>query len=201
MAGAREFDGIPAATVYEAMGRRGDMAPDVRPVVPGTRLAGPAFTVKCPVGDALAVFRALEQAKPGDVLVIDAGATARATAWGGTMTRAAIERKLAGCVTNGAIRDTAEIRELGFAAFGTGTSVRGPLVSHPGWLGVAISVGDVVVSPGDLIIADDDGVVVVPVAEVAEIALKSREQFAYEAERDRRVEAGEGLAGVLKLNL
>lgn len=201
MASARDFDGIPAATVYEAMGRRGDMAPSVRPVVAGTRLVGPAFTVKCLVGDTLAVFRALEQAREGDVLVIDAGATERATAWGGTMTRAAIQRKLAGCVTNGAIRDTAEIRELGFAAFATGTSVRGTLVLHPGWLGLAVSVGDVVVAPGDFIVADDDGVVVVPAAEAAEIAKKAREQFAYEAERDRRVESGEGLASVLKLDL
>jgi 4-hydroxy-4-methyl-2-oxoglutarate aldolase len=193
-----DFEGIPAATVYEAAGARGDMAPSIRPISPG-RLVGPAFTVKCLVGDALAVFRAIERAQPGDVLVIDAGGTDRATAWGGTMAHAAIRQQIAGCVTNGAIRDTADIRALAFPVYGAGTSVRGTRVAHPGWLNVTVSVGDVAVSPGDWIVADEDGIVVVPRDEAAAVAAAARILLEHETARDQRIDDGEAVSEVLRL--
>src|SRR5579872_1581080 len=90
---------LPTATIYETQGQLGDMDPIIKPVVPGIRLAGRAFTVKCPIGDYTAVVRAIDTAQPGDVLVIDGGGSIRGTIMGGTTTRAAKKRGLAGFVT------------------------------------------------------------------------------------------------------
>jgi 4-hydroxy-4-methyl-2-oxoglutarate aldolase len=153
--------GVASALAYSAAGESGDMSPDIRQLVPGVRLLGRAFTVKCLVGDILAANVALDMADKGDVLVIDAGGTSRATAWGAGTCTYAVHRGLAGVVTNGAIRDIDEIIALSFPVYGVGTSVRGALKQHPGWIGVPISMGGVVVNPGDLIIGDSDGVIVI----------------------------------------
>ena len=94
---------LPAATVYEASGKRGDMSPEIRQMVPGTRLAGPAFTVRCLPGDFAAVLRAIDKAKRGDVLVIDGGGSDRVTAIGGTSSLACRTRGLAGVAPRRAI--------------------------------------------------------------------------------------------------
>lgn len=178
---------LAAATVYEANGKRGDMAPAIRQMVPGTRLFGPAFTVRCLPGDFAAVLRAIDHAKRGDVLVIDAGGSERVTALGGTSSLAAKTRGLAGAIVNAACRDIDEIRALKFPVYALGTSVRGTLKNHPGWLQVPVSVGGTVVEPGDLIVGDADGVVVVAKDRVAEVAKKALAQRATERARERQV--------------
>ena len=191
--------GIPAATLYEAAGKLGDMSPTIRAWVPGVRMGGPAYTVKVVPGDSLAVLRAIDEAPVGSVLVIDAGGTAKATIWGGTSSLAAQTRHLAGCVTNAAIRDIEEIQELGFPVFAPGVSVRGTVKNHPGWTGIPVSVGEVPVHPGDFIVGDADGVVVIPAARMEEVATRALEYRAKEQERDERVKAGEPLMKVLGL--
>jgi 4-hydroxy-4-methyl-2-oxoglutarate aldolase len=190
---------LAAATVYEASGKRGDMSPAIRQLVPGTRLAGPAFTVRCLPGDFAAVLRAIDHAKRGDVLVIDAGGSERVTALGGTSSRAAKTKGIAGAVVNAACRDLDEIRAMKFPVYALGVSVRGTLRNHPGWLQVPVSVGGTVVAPGDFVVGDADGVVVVEKARIGEVAKKARAQRSLEEQRDRQVGSGAKLVKLFHL--
>jgi 4-hydroxy-4-methyl-2-oxoglutarate aldolase len=188
---------IPTATIYEAAGKWGDVEPSIRPIVDGVRLAGPAFTVKAMPGDNLVIFRAIDEAPPGSVLVIDAGGTDRATIWGGTSTIACVAKKIAGCATNAAVRDVAEIRALRFPVYAAGINVRGTVKSHPGWIQAAISLGGIPVKPGDLVIGDEDGLVIVAAERAQEIADKAMERRRAEEERDERLRRGETMKQVL----
>jgi 4-hydroxy-4-methyl-2-oxoglutarate aldolase len=166
------------------------MAPAIRQMVPGTRLFGPAFTVRCLPGDFAAVLRAVDRAKKGDVLVIDAGGSERVTGLGGTSSLAAKTRGLAGAVLNAACRDLDEIRAVKFPVYALGASVRGTLRNHPGWLQVPVSVGGTVVEPGDLVVGDADGVVVVAQSRIAEVAKKALAQKETERAREKEVRCG-----------
>lgn len=154
-------------------------------------MAGPAFTVKASIGDYLPVLRAIVAAQPGQVLVIDCGGTERATSWGGTGTVAAVTRGLAGCVTNTSIRDIDEIREQRFPVFALGASLRGITKSDRGLHNIPVSVGGIVVRPGDWVIGDSDGVVVVPAERAEAVAKSAVEKRAEEVERERRIAEGE----------
>jgi 4-hydroxy-4-methyl-2-oxoglutarate aldolase len=190
----RRLSVLATPTIYEASGKLGDMSPDIRQIVPGTRLTGIARTVRCFPGDMTAVIRAIDEAQAGEVLVVDAGGTDRATIFGGTSARAAKARGMVGCVTNAAVRDIDELIELKFPVFAPGVSVRGTMKHHPGWRNIPIAVGGVPVSPGDIVIADGNGVVVIAAALAAEVCEKSEAQHQREDERDRRAAAGESLA-------
>jgi 4-hydroxy-4-methyl-2-oxoglutarate aldolase len=191
--------GIPAATVYEAYGKRGDMSPEIRPMLPQARFAGLAYTLRTMPGNNEGVLRALAEAPAGSVLVIDAGGTGRSTAWGGTSSMLARRRGLVGCVTNGAVRDLAELRALEFPVFAAAVSVRGALKSHPGWHGLPVSVGGMVVCQDDLVVADEDGVVVVAHADIVATARSAQARLADEQDRDRRLAAGENIYSVFGL--
>lgn len=190
---------LPAASLYEAAGQRGDMAPHIRARAGGKRLAGFAFTLRTLPGDNLGVFHAISAAQRDDVLVIDAGGTDRLTIWGGTSAIAAHAKGVAGCVTNAAIRDVAEIDALGFPVFAAGTSVRGASKNHAGWMNIPVCVGDVTVNPGDLIVGDEDGVVVIPAADIDAVVARAVELEAGHVLRDTRLRAGESIASVMKL--
>ena len=189
----------PTATIYEAAGKRGDMSPDIRPVVPGVGLSGIAYTVKTFPSDSTGVVRALDDAAPGSVLVIDAGGTDRGAVWGGTSSLVCSLRGLAGCVTNGCVRDVDDLAAAGIAVYASGVAARGTLKNHEGWRGVPVSVGGVAVAPGDYVVGDGDGIVVVPQAEGAAVCERARAQRRLESERDARVREGEKLASVLGL--
>ena len=189
----------PTATIYEAAGKRGDMSPDIRPIVPGARLSGIAYTVKTFPSDTTGVLRALDGAPPGSVLVIDAGGTDRGAVWGGTSSLVSSLRGLAGCVTNGCVRDVDDLVASAVAVYAAGVAARGSVKNHEGWHGIPVSVGGVAVSPGDYVVGDSDGIVVVPSAEGAELCERARDQRRIERERDSRVREGESLASVLGL--
>lgn len=193
---ARQFQGYSAATVYEAAGKLGDMEPNIRPIVPGVCITGTAFTVKCFVGDAKAVALAIDRAQKGDVLVIDAGGTERATPWGSMSATAAKLRGIAGCVTNGAVRDLDELIDIGFPVFAAGSSIRGNVKLHPGWMGIPVSVGGVIVQPGDVVIGDADGVVVVAAERAQEVYGRATEQQAKENEIMRQIRSGKPLGRI-----
>lgn len=190
---------LPTATIYEANGKWGEVAPNIRPIVDGVRLCGRAFTVKAMPGDNLVVFRAIDEAPAGSVLVIDAGNTAGATIWGGTSTCACVAKKINGCVTNAAVRDVAQIRKLNFPVFAAGINVRGTVKSHPGWTQVPISFGEVPVKPGDIVIGDEDGIVIVAAERAEEVAKKALEKQRNDEERETRILNGEPIRTVLKL--
>jgi 4-hydroxy-4-methyl-2-oxoglutarate aldolase len=199
MTNLKKFAKLAAATVYEANGKRGDMAPAIRQMVPGTRLFGPAFTVRCLPGDFAAVLRAVDRARRGDVLVIDAGGSDRVTALGGTSSLAAKRRGLAGAIVNAACRDIDEIRALKFPVYALGTSVRGTLRNHPGWLQVPVSVGGTTVEPGDFVLGDADGVVVIAKGRIAEVAKMALAQRSTERFREKQVSGGASLVKLFHL--
>jgi 4-hydroxy-4-methyl-2-oxoglutarate aldolase len=190
---------MPAATVYEAAGKSGDMDPLIRALIPGIRMAGPAFTLRTKPGDNLGVFHAIHEAPKGSVLVIDGGGTVRVTIWGGTSTAAARQKGLAGCVTNAAVRDLDEVTESRFPVFAPGVSVRGTVKDHKGWIGIPVCVGDVMVMPGDLVVGDSDGVVVIPSARVEEVAAAAVKQRRKEEDWDNRIRKGESAKAVMGL--
>lgn len=190
---------LPAATIYEAAGKLGDVAPTIRPLVDGLRLAGRAFTLKTMPCDNLAVLRAIDEAPRGSVLVIDAGETVGSTIWGGSSTAACCAKGIAGCVTNASARDIDEVRRSRFPLYAAGICLRGTVKSHPGWLQIPISIGGAVVRPGDIVIGDDDGVVIVPAERAAEVASRAVERRREEQAKDRRIQAGESICSVLNL--
>ncbi len=188
---------LPVATVYEAADKQGDVSPEIRPMTEGTRLCGPAFTLKTMPGDNLSVFHAIEQAPPGSVMVIDGGGSIRVTIWGGTSTVAAQAKGLAGVVTNAAVRDLAEIRECGFPVYAPGTSVRGTSKNHPGWFNQVLSIGDAIVRPGDIVLGDDDGLLIVAFERIQEITEKALIKREAEVGKEARLRSGESIASVM----
>ncbi len=189
----------PTATIYEAACKSGDMAPDICPIVPGVSLAGTAYTVRTFLGDTTAVIRALDDAPEGSVLVIDAGGTDRAAVWGGTSSLVCSMRGLVGCVTNGCVRDIDDLHKVGISVYAAGIAPRSTLKNHEGWRDLTVAVGGVTVSPGDYVIGDSDGVVVVPAAAGVAVCARAQEQRDKEEARDARVLKGETLASIIGL--
>jgi 4-hydroxy-4-methyl-2-oxoglutarate aldolase len=157
------------------------------------RVAGPAFTVETPPGNNLFLHRALAEAAPGDVLVVATSAYHEAGYWGDIMTVAALARGLAGLVIDGCVRDSEAIARLDFPVFARGLSIRGTKKdpAAPGSLLAGIDLGEARVEPGDLIVGDADGVVVVSRARVAEVLEKAREREGREADIVERLRKGE----------
>lgn len=158
------------AAVADVQQGFGILDPEIRTRTPGLVLAGPAFTVKCYPGSIITVHKALTEAQPGDVLVIDGEADGRAGALiGELMSHEAVDRGLAGVVVDGALRDVAGLRELRFPAFARQVTPRVGVNRRLGSTQVPVSVGGVIVQPGDYILGDDDGVAVIPAAEIADV--------------------------------
>lgn len=148
-------------TICESNGGKGALAHYIRPIRPGMKLCGSVVTVMTHPGDNLMVHKAIYVAQPGDVLLVHTSSCLEAGFWGGIMTTAAIQRKIAGLVTDGAVRDTDEIERIGFPVFSQAISMKGTTKAHLGTINHPISFGDVRVEPGDIIVGDSDGVVVV----------------------------------------
>lgn len=155
---------IPPAIVSDCMNRSNVMSGAIKPVRVGTVLVGQARTVQCMVGDNGALHMATGLVNPGEVIVADGGGYTDTAIWGGIMTRAAMQQNIAGIVVDGAIRDSAEIREFGFACFSRAIVPAGPHKGFGGTIDGPISCGGCPVMPGDLVIGDDDGVAIVPLA-------------------------------------
>ncbi len=149
------------AIFADVAGRRGAMHGRIQPVSPDMKLCGPAFTIDVRPGDNLMIHAAIALAKPGDVLVIDGKADQTSALMGAIMTNACKVLELGGIVMDGAMRDAVELRELGFPVFSFGFNPNGPTKNVPGRINHPISCGGVTVNPGDLVIGDADGVVVI----------------------------------------
>jgi 3-hexulose-6-phosphate synthase/6-phospho-3-hexuloisomerase len=188
---------VSAANVSDALHRTGDV-PGLRPITPGSKMVGPAFTVRTYPGDWCKPVEAIDEAKPGDVLVIDAGGVAPAV-WGELATNSAIQRGLAGVVIFGAARDSGDIRELGFPLF---CSLVTPTAGEPkgfGETGVPIRISGVRISPGDWIIADDDGVCVIPQEKAVEYTNRAMDVLEKENRLRQEIRAGSTLSQVAYL--
>jgi RraA family protein len=152
----------PVAIVGDALGRRGVMHQAIKPLVPEWKLAGPAVTVEVRPGDNLMIHTGLALAQPGDVLVIDAKGNLDCGLWGGILHALAARRQIAGVVIDGAVRDLAELRASPIPVFARGVNPCGGDKEGPGQVNFPISCGGVPVMPGDVVLGDGDGVLVVP---------------------------------------
>jgi 4-hydroxy-4-methyl-2-oxoglutarate aldolase len=186
-----------AATVYEAAGQQGAMDHTIRPIGSGMKLCGSALTVRCQPADNLTLHAAIALAAPGDVIVADVGQCVEAGHWGEITTVAAQVRGVAGLVINGGVRDLEPVQRRGFPIFSRSISMKATVKKTPGLINHPIVCGGITVRPGDLVLGDDDGVVVVPreQAETVLAAAIAREE--HEAKVMQRLQEGELTLDVL----
>lgn len=175
-----QFRGAATAHISDCMNRL-HSATGLRPFHAAGQLLGTAFTVRVPPGDNLMVHKALLLARPGDVIVVDAGGDGTNAIIGEIMSTYAAKRHLAGIVIDGAIRDSAAIGKSGFPVYAKGVTHRGPFKNGPGEINGPVSIGGMVVSPGDIVVGDEDGLVALS-TDVAPIVLKL---VRAQAERER----------------
>ena len=159
------FQGVPTGNVCDAMDRMSAMDYRIKPLAPDSVLAGPALTVRTRPGDNLMVWKAIDVAQPGDVLVIATDEFLTASTFGERVVAAAKAKGLAGIVCDGMCRDASGIRATGLPTFVLGTVPSSPGKDGPGEIGGAVACGGLAVHSGDLIVGDEDGVVVVPLAD------------------------------------
>ncbi len=157
----REAAQYQAAILADVAGRRGTLHGRIAALMPGMKLAGPALTVEVRAGDNLMIHAAMTLARPGDILVIDGKGDQACALMGALMINACKVLQLGGVVIDAAVRDTLELRELGFPVFAVGANPNGPTKFVPGRINWPVSCGGISVNPGDLVVGDADGVVVI----------------------------------------
>ena len=180
-----------SATVHEAMGRVGYAGPRIRPVQQGVRIAGTAVTASVAPGDNLMVHAAIEQAREGDVIVVVPISDSAFGFIGDLMATQMQARGVRGYVTSGGVRDTAELREMGFPVWTAHVSAQGTVKDTAGSVNVPVLLDSVEVRPGDVVVADDDGVTIVPRRLAAATLEAARARVAKESANRERYRAGE----------
>ena len=172
------------------MGRFRVMASNIRPVVPTRRIVGRATTVLTRGIDNLMMHKALSMSGAGDIVVVDTYGATDASGWGGLMARTAVKAGLEGIVVDGSVRDLDDFRALNFPVYARAVSARGCFKDGPGEINCPICCGGVVVSPGDLILADEDGVVCVPFEDAGDVLEETRILVENERKRVEEIENG-----------
>lgn len=183
--------GLSTATVHEAAGRTGALPSAIKPLSAETWLCGRAFPVRSPAGDNLAIHHGLYAARAGDVLVIDCG-DAEYGYWGEVMACAAQSVGIAGLVISGGVRDTRQMVAMGFAVFAGNVCVRGTGKdpAGEGTIGTPVTIGDILVSAGDLVIGDADGVAVIEASKADAVIREARARDRDELELLARLRNG-----------
>jgi RraA family protein len=163
-----KFRGVPVANIDDVVNGMSALPSSLRPVnsVP---LLGPAFTVRVPAGDNLMYHKAMDLAEPGDIIVIDAGGYTERAIVGELMSTYCMERGVAGIVVYGAIRDKEPLEHLPFPVYYVATTPNGPYQNGPGEINTTISIGGVIIRPGDILTGDGDGVLVIQPEHAEEI--------------------------------
>ncbi len=186
-----QYRGFVAANISDSMGRLHTMDYRINPVYkPMRKLCGTAITVQARPGDNLLSLKAIEVAQPGDVIVIAAQGDTSLSVWGGFMSMMAAKKGVAGVVTDGVIRDVEQSREADLPIYAVGVTPAAPTKEGTGQINTSISCGGVVVEPGDIVVGDEDGVVVVPRREAEAVAEKVRDRIAKEDAWLKIVEGG-----------
>ena len=190
------------ASVHEAAGRAGALPADIRPIDMDSVLCGRAFTVRCPSGDNLWIHKALSDARPGDVLVIDAGPNGEQFGyWGEIMATAAIASGLAGIVISGGVRDVKRLRELGLPTFSASITMRGTIKDPEGdgALRDIVRMGEVAIRTGDFVMGDADGLIAISPERAAAAVPAAIERDQKEHSILQRISAGAKTIDVYKL--
>jgi len=182
---------LPAANIGDVMHRMQTMRGGFRAFGGRPAVAGPAFTVKARPGDNLMLHRAIDLAEPGDVIVCDGGGELNIALTGELMMGHAARRGIAAVVMDGAVRDAARLGELEIGIWARGVTPSGPYKDGPGEIGFPVACGGQVVMPGDLVMADDDGVVVVPREHAAEAIAAAEAHNAKEVQSQAAIDAGD----------
>ena len=190
---------LGSATVYEAQGAFGALDSGIKPLDPRSRLAAPAFTVDMRPADNLMLHYALLKAQPGDVLVVDAKGFIEAGPWGDVLTAMAQKVGIAGLVINGAVRDADAIVDAGFPVWCRGLSIKGTAKCQPGRINVPVAIGDVVIHAGDIVVADRDGIAIVPAGHIDQVLSAAREREEKETRMREAIAQGATTADLLNL--
>ncbi|MFT4864654.1 MAG: 4-hydroxy-4-methyl-2-oxoglutarate aldolase [Ilumatobacter sp.] len=180
-----------AATVHEAIGRVGYVGPHLRPIQVDTKIAGSAVTVLSHPGDNIMIHAAVEMCQPGDVLVVANTAPSTHGMFGDLFATSLMARGVRGLVIDAGVRDTAELRSMGFPVWSQHVSCQGTVKNTPGSVNVPVVLGGVTVQPGDVVCADDDGVVIVARVNAAWALERTDARLAKEEQMRATLEAGE----------
>lgn len=191
LAEVQELGEAGSATVHEAQGRVGSLGPALRPAWPGARIGGTAVTALCWPGDNTMIHVAVEQCREGDVLVVATNSPSSDGLFGELFATALAHRGVRGVILGCGVRDVAELDEMNFPAWSTGVSTQGSVKETLGAVNVPIVLGGQIIRPGDAIVADDDGVVVTPRANVPATLAATRARLAKEATNRGRFQSGE----------
>ncbi|EIF33041.1 Demethylmenaquinone methyltransferase [Burkholderia sp. Ch1-1] len=190
---------VPPAVASDCMNRTQVMASAIKPIFPGARLCGQARTVATMVGDCGPICNLIGSARPGEVLVVDAGGAEDIAVWGGVMTEEAVHRGLGGAVIDGAIRDVADMRRLKFPMFCRSVVPRGPHHGFGGTVDSTIAAAGAPVSPGDIVLGDDDGVVIVPLAIAGDVLKAAQAHLLKEAKWIDGIRGGVSISEMFSL--
>lgn len=187
------------ATIHEAQGRRGALSSRLKPVDYRMKLCGPAFTVKSSPRDNIMLQLAINYASPGDIIVVSAGEYEEAGSFGDVLANACLAKGIGGLVTDTGVRDTLQLRDLGFPVFSLSVCIKGTVKETLGTTNDTIMVGGEIINPGDVIVGDADGLVVVRRDEVAQVAKLSKAREDAEAGFIEAYKSGRSVIEVSKL--